>query len=77
MTRIIAALSFFLLIPAMYWDAVQQTAGTARSFIAFWTQDPGYVLLISICLWVYMFVIGHATWLVCRLFNKVMAALSH
>lgn len=77
MTRIIAALSFFLLIPAMYWDAVQQTAGDTRSFLTFWSQDPGYVLLISVGLWVYMFVIGHVVWLACRLFNKVMAALSY
>ncbi len=76
MTRAIAFASFLILIPALFWHCGTQVDGTTLPLYDYVAGHPLDVVAGCAVIWCYCFVIGHAAWLACRLYNKVMQHLA-
>jgi hypothetical protein len=76
MTRIIAFVSTLLMLPAQYYQAWTEVEGSSRTVHSYLAAAWPKMLFESSVLWAYCFVLGHALWLLCRIYNKAMRTLA-
>jgi hypothetical protein len=73
-TRIIAFSSFLLLIPFTFYFCGQQAfAGYTK--LDYLLDHVAEMLIVCAITWTFCFVLGHAIWIACRIYVKVLHSL--